>query len=437
MKIKLKQIAVVISAGLLSTSALAQSEIFAGQSGTISDIGDVVQILLPAGGLAGSLWIGDTEGAWQLTKGVATTSAITHGLKFSYERLRPDGSEHNSFPSGHTSAAFSGAAYIHHRYGNAWGIPAYGAAAFVGASRVWANRHYLDDVMAGGSIAVLSSLYWTEPYNQSDFVISPTIGEGSVGLSLNYTPGRAGAKSDLSSKHKSDWGKVDKSYRNSYELFIGGADTNENSIQDAGSQAFDLYDFSRESEPHTYSSARVKWGMDEAQYLYFSFTPFESRDTSKLNEDIHFGGKQYRAGKEVVSAYRLYGLTADYLFELLPNSDWKLDVGAGLSVNHLSIRLDDIEGDNLSEREDWFIAPAAMAEVGYQFTDSISANIGYRASISGTADSQDVWVSFDYRFNERWATSLVAGQFEQQISTNELTNDLSLAYGGFTVAYAF
>ncbi|WP_299796456.1 phosphatase PAP2 family protein [uncultured Shewanella sp.] len=437
MKIKIKQIVAAISTALLSTSAIAQSEIFAGQSGTFSDIGDVVQILLPAGGLAGSLWIGDTEGAWQLTKGVATTAAITHTLKFSYARLRPDGSEHNSFPSGHTSAAFSGAAYIHHRYGNAWGIPAYGAAAFVGASRVWANRHYLDDVMAGGSIAVLSSLYWTEPYNRSDFVITPTIGEGSVGLAMNYTPGRAGPKSAIESKHKSDWGSVDKSYRNSYELFIGGADTKENSIQDTGNQAFDLYDFSRESEPHTYSSARVKWGVDETQYLYFSLTPFEARDTVKLNEDIHFGGKQYRAGKEVVSAYRLYGLTADYLFELLPNSDWKLDVGAGLNINHLSIRLDDIEGDNLSERDDWFIAPAAMAELGYQFTDTISGSIGYRASFSGTADSQDVWVSLGYRFDERWSASLVAGQFEQQVETKELVNDLSLSYGGFTVAYAF
>ncbi|MCG9729777.1 phosphatase PAP2 family protein [Shewanella sp. Isolate13] len=172
--------ATVLSITIGCSPALAQSEIFEGQSGTISDLGDVIQIALPAGALIGSLWIDDTEGAWQLAKGAAATGIITHTMKFGYERLRPDGSESNSFPSGHTSAAFSGAAYIHHRYGNAWGIPAYAAATFVGASRVWANRHYVDDVLAGGSIAVFSSLYFTDPYNNSALVMVPSFGEDHI-----------------------------------------------------------------------------------------------------------------------------------------------------------------------------------------------------------------------------------------------------------------
>ncbi|CCN70547.1 putative Phosphatidic acid phosphatase type 2/haloperoxidase (fragment) [Vibrio nigripulchritudo SFn118] len=39
------------------------------------------------------------------------------------------------------------------RYGSAYGIPAYGAAALVGYSRVDANHHYWRDVIAGMALA--------------------------------------------------------------------------------------------------------------------------------------------------------------------------------------------------------------------------------------------------------------------------------------------
>lgn len=296
----------LVAASLASPTAYGKSEILEGQSGTISEVGDVVQIALPAAGLIGALWIGDTEGAWQVTKGVAATAAITHTLKFGVERLRPDGTESNSFPSGHTSAAFSGAAFIHHRYGNAYGIPAYAAAAFVGGSRIWANRHYMDDVLAGGSIAVMTSLYFTDPYAQTDLVIAPSLGEDHIGLALSYTPGLAGNKGPRAEREKShDWGQQDKPLNNSYTLMIGGFDTDTNYIRDKQETGFDLNGFSKESEPNTYASALVNWGTGKQQYLSFRFTPLEARDTSILNQDIGFNGKRYAAGSEVIAAYQI------------------------------------------------------------------------------------------------------------------------------------
>ncbi|QFU21502.1 phosphatase PAP2 family protein [Shewanella eurypsychrophilus] len=422
----------------VSNSALAESEIYATQSGHFSDFGDMMQILLPAGALTGSLVIGDNEGAWQLSKGMLTTGVVTHGLKFGFARLRPDGSSYNSFPSGHTSSAFSGAAYIQHRYGNAWGIPAYGLASLVGASRVWANKHYLDDVMAGASIAVMSSLYWTDPYNLSDLLVTPTLGSDSVGLMVNYIPGRGKKTSNLTSNTYDDWGHNQQdAYRHSYELFIGGASTQHNRVQDGNNTMFDLKSFGREDEPNTYAGARLKWGMDKGQYLSINLTPFESRSTSTLAQDINFGGKHYQAGKEVISAYRLWGVNTDYMFELLPNSDWKLDVGAGISVKQLSIRLDNIKGSNLSEQAQWLFAPSVMTEVGYQFTHKLSANIGLHATASSKISSQELWMSLDYQLSQRWATSLIAGRFNQEIEADRLVNHLSMDYAGFTVRYSF
>ena len=415
----------------------AQSEIYENNTGTISEIGDVVQIALPAGALIGSLWIGDTEGAWQLTKGVATTAAITHTLKFGYERLRPDGSENNSFPSGHTSAAFSGAAYIHHRYGNAWGIPAYAAATFVGASRLSANKHYIDDVLAAGSIAVMSSLYFTDPYNPTDLVIAPSFGDGQIGLAMSYTPGLAGSKGKAPSENNSGWGQEKTQLMHRYSLLIGGFNTKENTIYEQGQSSFDLADFSKDSEPNTYASAILKWGLDKQQYLAFEFTPMEARDITILKEDIIFDGRTYATGSEVISAYRSWTLAADYMFRLLPDSRWKADVGAGIAIVGQSIRLDNPDGDNLSEHDDLFIVPAIAVEGGYQFTESFSASVGYKYSGLSEYQSDALWGSLEYQINERWSTSLFYGQFAQNTDTDEYYNDAVFDYGGFSVDYSF
>lgn len=430
-------LAVSISLVLTPNTVQANSEIYEGQSGSISEIGDVVQIALPAGAMIGSLWIGDTEGAWQLTKGIATTAAITHALKFGYERLRPDGSETNSFPSGHTSAAFSGAAYIDHRYGAAWGIPAYTVAAFVGASRLWANKHFMDDVLAGGSIAVMTSLYFTDPYNNTDLVIAPSFGDGHVGLALSYTPGLTGDNNDRAPNPHSGWGENKSELKHSYSLLIGGFNTNQNTIYEKGQASFDLNDFRKDSEPNTYASALLKWGLDKQQYLIFVFTPMETRDSVELKQEINFDGKTYSAGSEVISAYRSWSLSGDYMFKLLPDSAWKVDIGAGVTFVGQSIRLDNIDGDNLSEHDDIFIVPSVILEGGYQFTERVSASVGYKLSGLSDYQSNSLWGSLEYQVNERWSTALFIGQFAQKTDTDEYYNDAAFDFGGFSVNYAF
>ena len=48
---------------------------------------------------------------------------LTEGLKFAAQRMRPDQSDSKSFPSGHTSSAFTVATVINNYYGKKWGIP--------------------------------------------------------------------------------------------------------------------------------------------------------------------------------------------------------------------------------------------------------------------------------------------------------------------------
>lgn len=81
---------------------------------------------------------------------------------------RPDGSTRNSFPSGHTATAFMGAELLRREYWDVspWiGIAGYAVAAGTGFFRMYNNRHWLTDVLAGAGIGILSvqAAYWLYP----------------------------------------------------------------------------------------------------------------------------------------------------------------------------------------------------------------------------------------------------------------------------------
>ncbi len=157
------------------------------QARAASDIevaGDMLQIIIPSLAYGTTLYLDDTEGESQMYQSFFTNLGITYTLKVSINRTRPNGGDH-SFPSGHTSAAFQGAAFIHARYGWKYALPAYIGASFVGYSRVYANKHYTSDVLAGAAIGTLSSFYFATPYK--DINIQPTANNGKYGLQVSTT----------------------------------------------------------------------------------------------------------------------------------------------------------------------------------------------------------------------------------------------------------
>jgi len=132
-------------------------------SDPIRTAGDIGQISTPLYGLYLTYENSDKDGRIQFYKSSVATILTTHFLKQTIDKPRPDDTNNNSFPSGHTSAAFSGATFIHKRYGfnKAW--PAYVVASFVGYSRVYAKKHYWEDVLAGAILAGINSWLFTSP----------------------------------------------------------------------------------------------------------------------------------------------------------------------------------------------------------------------------------------------------------------------------------
>ncbi len=104
---------------------------------------------------------------------IAATAILITGITVtSIKRIshveRPDGSSFDSFPSGHTANAFMGAELLYQEYKDTsiwYGISGYLVAGGTGAFRIYNNRHWFTDVVAGAGIGILSTkaAYWLYP----------------------------------------------------------------------------------------------------------------------------------------------------------------------------------------------------------------------------------------------------------------------------------
>jgi len=96
------------------------------------------------------------------------SSSITHGLKRLTVKSRPNGSPY-SFPSGHTTFAFTNAAVLCNEFYQTSPVLAYSGFAFAAATgtfRMLNNKHWISDVLAGAGIGILVTelIYYFEPF---------------------------------------------------------------------------------------------------------------------------------------------------------------------------------------------------------------------------------------------------------------------------------
>lgn len=122
-------------------------------------------LLLSAAGLKGRNRIANQAGVYLLSNLILNSTAQT--VKRIAGVTRPDGTS-NSFPSGHAAEAFASAELMRCEYGkqSVWyTISGYTVAAFVATARMYDNRHWLSDVVAGAGLGVISTqaAYWLYP----------------------------------------------------------------------------------------------------------------------------------------------------------------------------------------------------------------------------------------------------------------------------------
>lgn len=121
-----------------------------------------------------------------------TMGILVNGLKYTVREPRPTGAR-NSFPSGHTATAFMGAELVRMEYKDAsvwYGVGAYVVATGVGVLRVWNERHWVTDVLAGAGIGILSTrvAYWLLPFERRLFGLDKKKGVSDMVAVPYYSP---------------------------------------------------------------------------------------------------------------------------------------------------------------------------------------------------------------------------------------------------------
>ena len=142
------------------------------QNKTVETTGDIFLYVLPAVTLGATLLKKDKMGTKQFAKSFILNQVVTFSLKAITNHPRPDLSNNNAFPSGHTSTTFQSASFIQQRYGWKYGIPAYAIAGFTAYSRIEAKKHDGWDIAAGIIIGVGSTYLFTTPYEKEHFELT-------------------------------------------------------------------------------------------------------------------------------------------------------------------------------------------------------------------------------------------------------------------------
>lgn len=125
-------------------------------------------------------------------KSLIYTYVLTEYVKNIIERERPDGSDHRSFFSGHTSTTFAAATFLYkemHDVYQDWDLlqenpllntvfetvtfgTLYGWAGYVGYSRLKDKKHYLSDVVVGALVgSAISHLLYERYFGGNDWFL--------------------------------------------------------------------------------------------------------------------------------------------------------------------------------------------------------------------------------------------------------------------------
>lgn len=151
---------------------------FASGSGNIIYLAAAVGLPLLSDGHNG------TNHALRAADATGSSLVVAEGLKYLFREKRPDSNAHDSFPSGHATAAFAAATVesdLHPKQAPLWFL---GATA-ISLSRVRLNQHYPRDVIAGTALGYgMARLELSAPRG---LILSPFIQPASSGFGLQLT----------------------------------------------------------------------------------------------------------------------------------------------------------------------------------------------------------------------------------------------------------
>ena len=404
--------------------ALLLSPELSAENKDITEVGDVLQFLVPtlaigstfiAGAPDGSLW--DREGTWQSTKAVGATGLTVWTGKLISQKMRPSGRSRTSFPSGHTSGACSGGAFIAIRYDWYWGVPAMAACAFTAYSRVQAEAHFVDDVTAGGSIALLYNFLFTTPrQGVQNLFLMPMPLEDGAGINVLLSE-----RDDTKSKLRYD---EEKPLRFRFNFAFGPAfiETNSISSPSNGGTKFDLANFRKRDDPTSTAAASFEYFINTNNSVALGVIPFESRDDGQFASPVSFAGATFPPNTQVNSEWRLNDFRGEWAYHFSREEKLNYHAGIGLQVQDLDVELETADGSVSAKVDDTVALPYLLGGIEYEFTPRWKTY----AWANGIATGED-WlletsagIAFQPTRHWEWAGGYYF--YGREIDTSELKN---------------
>lgn len=181
---RLRRSLAALTAGTMLALLPLQAE--AAGNDTLTKTGDVLRIALPAAAAGISLYKDDYKGLAQFAVAYVATIGIAEGLKHVVRERRPDGSDWKSMPSASAASAQAASAYLWHRYGWQYGVPAFALSMLTGYSRVQAKKHHWYDVAASEAISVGVNLLVVSRYQRPNDTYRFSAGASPDGVSVQF-----------------------------------------------------------------------------------------------------------------------------------------------------------------------------------------------------------------------------------------------------------
>lgn len=375
----------------------------------VTKYGDDIYKLIPGAAYGAAAFAKDWHGLILMGLHNIASSGTMKFLKDEVGQRRPNDQSSTSFPSGHTNTAFVGAAFLQQRYGSMWGIPAYLSAGMVGWTRLHGNVHYMNDVISGASLAMISAWAIVPPYD---------------------------------AQRRAAWEDLDRFRPWRYEWEMTLNDVNRNTVSASG----DLFEVPVDrdiNEPWANSHVALEYRFDEKQSLHAIFSPWEIRTFGELPAPTDFASQTFPANVPLRFSHRIWHFGAQYRHALLQNQRFSVAAGAGLSLLDADQEIfvvDESVGNKVGQ-----VAEAGTSAVyGVVHADAevrllwklwlgAEADIG----VNGDSDFSDWSTRVTLRFSPKWDTSLGWRAFESRIDDSDYFNDFRRSGPAVNVIYSF
>jgi len=383
-------------------------------SDSLQRLGDFLQYALPATGLAATALHRDSDGTVQWLWSGATTLAFVGVGKALGDKTRPDETSDTSFPSGHAAWAFWGASFLDSRYGPGWGIPAYALAALTAYSRVEADKHYPDDVIAGASIALLSNFFWVRPLAR-DVTVEPLLMKGGAtgfAVRLFDAPVRS-LEHNRRALGATPW-------RFSYQVANTGTRRNIVASPAATGSRVDVGQLTSPADP-TLNSSIVLSRVDGANEVSLQVAPFGTGAVSPLSAPSTFDGAKFDAAPTDVD-YRRYDYRIRYRRAFSPGESVTLRLGASAQAVRTAIELSQpVVRASVSV---WSVLPLLHATVEWRLARDWQIALSGDGMALGSSRFAEAGLQVQYRFSDGWNASLGIGDRRSTVDKSALYNDL-------------